>query len=151
MYTRIADVSFQHLGVLDGITKHRIRRYFGCLKLGHIGYCIGQVKFLIRNLIGYKLTQTVGLRKRQFLYTCYILNGKLGSHRTVCNNMSNLFLSVLLGYPVQHASSSVIIEVDIDIRQRNTVRVQETLEQQIVFDRVDLRNTQTVGYSRTGC
>lgn len=84
-----------------------------------------------------------------YLYTSHILDSQFSSHRTIRNDVRHLFLSILLRYPVQHATTSVIIEVHINIRQRDTVRIQETLEQQVVLNRVNLRNTQAVSYRRT--
>ena len=64
--------------------------------------------------------------------------------------MGHFLLTIFLCYPIQHTSTSVIVEVHIDIRQRDTVRIQETLKQQVVFNRVNLRNPQTIGHCRTG-
>ena len=64
--------------------------------------------------------------------------------------MSDLLLAVFLGYPVQDPSAAVIVEIDVDIGQRNTVGIQETLEQQVVGYGVDLRDAETVCHSRAG-
>ncbi len=56
--------------------------------------------------------------------------------------MRHLLLTILFRYPAQYFTASVIIEVHINIRQGNTVRIQETLEQQVVLDRVYLGNAQ---------
>ena len=58
--------------------------------------------------------------------------------------------SVFFRYPAQYLAASVIIEVGIDIGEGDTVGVQETFEQQVVLDRVDLGDPQAVGHSRTG-
>ena len=64
--------------------------------------------------------------------------------------MSYLFLSVLLGYPVEYTPASVIIEVDVNIGQGDTVGVQESLEQQVIFYRVYARDSECVGDNTTG-
>ena len=64
--------------------------------------------------------------------------------------MRHTFGSVFLRYPAEYFPAAVIVEVCIDIREGDTVGIQETLEQQIIFDRVDLGNPQAVGNSRTG-
>ncbi len=46
--------------------------------------------------------------------------------------------------------ASIVIEIDIDIRQGNTVRIKETLEQQVVFYWVDVRDSEAVGYGAAG-
>ena len=58
--------------------------------------------------------------------------------------MRTVLMTVLILHPFQHLAAAVIVEVGIDIRQRDTVGIQETLKQQIVFQRVDLRDAQAV-------
>ena len=60
-------------------------------------------------------------------------------------------MSIFIFYPFQHLTTSVIIEVCIDIRQRYTVGIQETLKQQIILQWVNLRNSQTIGHHTTSC
>ena len=64
--------------------------------------------------------------------------------------MRHLFLAIFIRHPAKNLTTTVIIKVHINIRQRDTVRIQETFKQQIVLDRVDFRNSQTVRHSRTG-
>ena len=53
------------------------------------------------------------------------------SHRTVGDDVGDLLLAVLLRHPVEHATAAVVVEIDVDIGQRDTVGIQETLEQQM--------------------
>ena len=64
--------------------------------------------------------------------------------------MRHLLLTILFRYPAQYFTASVIIEVHINIRQGNTVGIKETLEQQVVLDRVYLGYAQAVCHGRTG-
>ena len=63
--------------------------------------------------------------------------------------MSYLLLSILFRYPIQHTTSTIIVKIDVNIRQRNTVRIQETLEKQVILNRVNLCNSQAISYRRT--
>ena len=63
--------------------------------------------------------------------------------------MGTVLMTVLILDPFEHTSTPVIIEVGIDIREGDTVRVEETLEQKVVLQRVDLSDTQAVGHHRT--
>ena len=63
--------------------------------------------------------------------------------------MSHLLLAILLCHPIQHSASTFVIEVDIDIGKRDTVGIQKSLKEQVVFNRVNLGNSKTVGHSRT--
>ena len=64
--------------------------------------------------------------------------------------MGTVLLAVFLHHPAQHLSTAVVVEVGIDIGEVHTVGVQEALKQQVVFQRIDFRDAQTVGHHRTG-
>ena len=65
--------------------------------------------------------------------------------------MRHLVVSVLVLHPLEHLAASVVVEVGIDIGERDTVGVEKTFEQQVVLDRVDLGDAQAVGDNRSGC
>ncbi len=52
---------------------------------------------------------------------------------------------------MKHLSATVIIKVHINIRERYTVRIEESFEQQVILDRVDLRDAKTVCHDTSGC
>ena len=60
--------------------------------------------------------------------------------------MSNFFLTIFICHPTKYLTTTVIIKVHINIGQGNTVWIQETFKQQIILDRVYLRNTQTISH-----
>ncbi len=64
--------------------------------------------------------------------------------------MGAVLCAVLVHDPPQYLSTAVVVEVGIDIRQVDTVGVEETLKQQVVFQRVNLRDAEAVGHHRTG-
>ena len=57
--------------------------------------------------------------------------------------------AVLTRNVIQDELAPRVIKVDVDIRHRNTVRIQKAFEKEIVLDRVDVRNTERVRYRRT--
>ena len=117
MYTRTAHVTFQHLSVFQRITHQWVGRSLRSLQFRNVINSIPQVQFLIGYFIGNQFCQTVGLRQGELLHTGNILDSKLGSHRTISDDMRHFFLPVLVGHPTKHFTTSVIIEVDINIRQ----------------------------------
>ena len=149
MHARIADVAFQHLGITDRVAQDRVVRLLGGFQLGNVVDGGLQVELLVRNLVRNQFAEAVRLREHQFLHARHVLDGQFGGHRTVGDDMRDLFLAVFLRHPVQDASASVVVEVNVDIGERDTVGIQETLEQQVVGDRVDLRDAEAVGHSRT--
>ena len=87
------------------------------MQLGYIGDGIGQVKFLVRNLIGYQFTKPVTLREGEFLHTGHILDSHLRGHGTVGDDMGHLLQTVLLRHPTEYLTAAIVIEIDVDIRQ----------------------------------
>ena len=75
----------------------------------------------------------VHLGQRHLLHTPHIGNGRLGRHRAIGDDVRHLFLAVFLCHPVQYALAAIIIEVHVNIGQGDSVRVEETLKQQVVF------------------
>ena len=59
-------------------------------------------------------------------------------------------MAVLIHHPAEHLAATIIIEVGINIREVHTVGIEETLEQQVILQWVNLRDAQTVGHHRTG-
>ena len=55
--------------------------------------------------------------------------------------MGAVLVPVLVLHPLQHAATAVIVEVGVYIGQGDTVGVQESLEQQVILQRVYLRDT----------
>ena len=50
---------------------------------------------------------------------------------------------------MEHIATPVVIEIDIDIREGDTVGIQETLKKEVVFNRVDFGDFEAIGYRRT--
>ena len=63
--------------------------------------------------------------------------------------MCHFFLAVFLCNPVQYLSTAFVVEIHINIGQRNTVGIEETLEQQVVFERVEVGNPEAVRHNGT--
>src|SRR5574344_2771655 len=63
--------------------------------------------------------------------------------------MCTIFMPILIHYPTKHLSTTIIIKVGINIRKVDTVRIQETFKQQVIFQRVYLGYSQAIGYNRT--
>ena len=145
MDTRAADGTLEHTGILDGIALAGVAGVFCLLQLRGIFDGVGKVHLRsVGQTVGNRLAECIRLVQRQLLYARHILDGVLGGHRTVCNNVGTVLVTVLIHYPAQHLASAVVIEVGIDIRQVHTVWVQETLKQQVVLQRVDLGDSQAI-------
>ena len=138
--------TLEHLGIFDGIGEGLVRRSFRLTQFRHILDGIGKVHLralAIRTVwqtIGNSLTKGIGDRKGHLLDAGHILDGVLRGHCGVGNDMGTILVTILIFHPFQHLTAPIVIEVGIDIRERDTVRIEETLKQQIVLQGVDLRD-----------
>ena len=122
-----ADSSLEHLCVFYSVTQLRVRTTFRFLQrrcnLYRVRKVHLQILLCLRIFQSVRNSLTKGIRyvERNFLYSCHILQRLLRSHRTICNNVCTVLVSVLILNPLQHTTTTIVIEVCIDIRQRNTV------------------------------
>ena len=65
--------------------------------------------------------------------------------------MRNLLLAVLFLDILEHAITPIVIEVDVHIGHIDTVRVEESLEEKVVFNRVYIGYPEAVCDSRSCC
>ena len=63
--------------------------------------------------------------------------------------MRHVRFAVFAAHPVEHLAAPRIVEVGIYIGQRDTVGVEETLKQEVIFQWVEIGDMQTVGYYGT--
>ena len=151
MHTSVAHIVFEHLGKAHGVAQQRVGRCSRVLELGYALYGIRQVHLLaVRQLVWNSLAERVYDIERHLLHTCHVLYGQLGSHGAVGDDVRHLLRTILVSDPLQHLSASVVVEVGIYIGERYTVGVEETFEEEVVFDRVYLSDAQAVGHS-TAC
>ena len=118
MDTSSPDGALKHLGVFHSVAQLGVG---ACLGFAQFGYALDGIADVhlqaVGQFIGNELTQIVCLVQRQFLHSCHVLDGVFGRHRTVCNNVCTVFMPVFLLHPFEHPSSSVVVEVGIDIGQ----------------------------------
>ena len=151
MNTRTADGALEHLGVFDGVALTRVGGDLGLAQLRHALDGILQVHLLaVGQPVGDSLLQRVRAVDGQLLHARHVGNGVFRGHAGVGDDMGAVLGAILIHDPPQHLAAAVVVEVGIDIRQVDTVGVEETLKQQVVFQRVNLRDAEAVGHHRTG-
>ncbi len=72
-------------------------------------------------------------------------------HCTKRYNLNNLIMPILFTDIINDLLPAFIAEINIDIRHRHTLRIQETLEQQAVANRVNICDMQAVRYNAACC
>ena len=93
--------------------------------------------------------QAIGFVEGQVQGPSRILDGRLGRHGSVRDNLRNLARSVFVDDILDDLIATPIIEVDINIRKAHAVRVKEALKQQIVADRVDIGDANAIRHGRS--
>ena len=79
-----------------------------------------------------------------------VFNGLLRLHRAEGNHLRHLVLAPALGRVGDHFAAAAVIEVDIDIGGGRALGIQESLEEEIMFQGVDIGNGQRVSDKRAG-
>ena len=57
---------------------------------------------------------------------------------------------VFANHVIQHFAAPLVTKVRIDIRHADAFRIQETFKEQVVFQRIDIRDVQQVGHDAAG-
>ena len=79
-------------------------------------------------------------------HTPYVPHHRLGRHATKGDDLRHLFTAVALGDVLDHPIAAIHAEIDIEIRHGHALGVQESLEQQVVGNRVDVGDLQHIGH-----
>ena len=77
-----------------------------------------------------------------------VLDGALSQHRSESDDPGNVILAI--GVFDILVGETEVFEIHVDIRHRYTVRIEETLEQELVADWIKVGNSETVSYYRSG-
>ena len=97
----------------------------------------------VRNHLG----EPVGLRERKVRYARHVLDGQLGRKGTESDDMGYVIGAVVLLHILDHTVASLVIEVHVDIRHRYSLRIEETLEEEVVADRVKIGDVQAIRHT----
>ena len=79
-----------------------------------------------------------------------VLDRLLPLDGAVGHDLSDVILAVLLLHVPDHVTAPAVVEVDVDVRHLDTFGVQETLEHEVVTDRVEFGDAERVGHHRAG-
>ena len=99
-----------------------------------------------RNQLGQLVSQTIGLA----LHTCHVAHDSLGSHGAEGNDLRHGFLAVHLCHMLNDAIAAIHAEIHVEVRHRHTLRIEKTLEQQVITQRVKIGNAQRIGDNGPG-
>ena len=154
MHTGAANITFEFLGILYGIAHLRVGWVLCFLQQRDLSNGVGEIHLWhlaihFIQTVGDGFTQSIRFSQRKFFHASHIFNGVLCCHRTICDDVGAVFFSIFVFHPFEHTRSTVIIKVGVDIRQWNTVGIEEALKKQVVLHRVDFGNTEAISHYRT--
>ena len=156
---RLADAAlklkgvFQHLFYLIGAVFHLVTKFRDVLDtVFQVGLHLLFLTVLLygEGAVRYHLGQTVALVKRQAADARHVLDGALGGHRAEGDNVGDMVHAVFLLHVLDNAVAAFVVKVHVDIRHGYTLRVEETLEQEVVPDRVQVGDAQAVSHGASG-
>ncbi len=135
---------FQRPGELDDLLEDRLL----LLDLGELGLVLQRLLDGGRMAVderGDVAGQLVHLREGQAHHPGHVLDRALRRERSVGDDLRDVLLPVLLGDVVDHLAAAVLAEVDVEVRHRDALGVEEALEEQVVGERVDVGDAQGIG------
>ncbi|MNF44176.1 hypothetical protein D3C84_252820 [compost metagenome] len=110
-----------------------------------VGFFQGHADFE-RNHLRQTIRQAVGLA----LHPRHVAHHRLGGHGTEGDDLAHGVAAVLLGHVVDHPVATVHAEVDVEVGHGYPFRVEETFEQQVIFQRVEVGDLLHIGHQRPG-
>ena len=79
-----------------------------------------------------------------------VAHHRLGRHGAVRDDLRHPVRAVALGDVFDNLVAPLHAEVDVEVRQRDAFGIEETLEQQVVLDGIELGDAETPGHQRPG-
>ena len=92
----------------------------------------------------HRLSDLVAQAIRKPQHSCRIAHGIAGFDRAESDDLSDMIATVLFRRVSNHFIAISRVEVHVDIWHRSTSGVQESLEQQVVLDRIKICNSQRI-------
>ena len=106
-----------------------------------------QAEHLLEGDVRNELGEAVRVTQRQFHDARRVANGRLGGHGPVGDDLGHLVGAILVDHIVNDPATPLVVKVNVDIGETDTVWVQEPLEQQVVLDGVDVGDADAVRHS----
>ena len=140
----LADEALERLGEVDDLARLRVV-VVGRLQLGAGLQALVEVDL---RPLGDQLRDLVDLAVGDLEDAARVAHGRPGHHRPERDDLGDAVAPVLLGDVVDDAVAAGDREVDVHVGHRLAARVQEALEEEVVADRVDVRDLEAVGGER---
>ena len=101
-------------------------------------------------LVGNELGEAIHVAVRQIHGAADVLDGGLGGHGAEGDDLGDVRAAVFLGDVFDHFAAAPHAEVDVDVGHRHALGIEKALEEQIVFERIDVGDAQRVADQAAG-
>ena len=111
----------------------------------------GLLKAKVQRALREQLGNNLRFCRRESEDAGHVSHHGLRLEHTVGNDLPHAIITVLVGHVLDNAAAVPIRDVGIDIRHGNALGVQETFEEQIELERVNVGNADNVSHKRASC
>jgi hypothetical protein len=143
--SRVAHATFHRDGCFHQLTNLRIR-FDSRAQIGALFEGFLEIRF---RPIGDELRNLIHNRERNAQHATNVAHRELGLDRAEGDDLRNAILAVLLAHVFDHFAATFEAEVHVDVGHRETIGVQESLEQQPVLQRTQLCDPERIRDDRT--
>ncbi len=103
-----------------------------------------------RRILRHKLCELVDLPVGHLQHAPDVAQHAARLQRTEGDDLGDLVAAVALLHIVDHLAAAVLAEVDVEVRHRHALGIEEALEQQAKADRIEVGDRQRIGDQRAG-
>ncbi|VAL71025.1 Uncharacterised protein [Enterobacter kobei] len=98
----------------------------------------------------HQLRDTIDKTVRVAQNAAHIADNRFRGHRTEGDDLRNRITTIHIGHVLNHLVAFFHAEVDVKVGHGDTFRVEETFEQQVKFQRIEIGNFQGIRHQRAG-
>ncbi len=103
-----------------------------------------------RRVLRHQLAELVDLPVRHLQHAADIAQHAARLQRAEGDDLRDLLAAVALLHVADHLVAAVLAEIDVEVRHRHALGIEEALEQQAEADRIEIGDGQRVGHERAG-
>src|SRR5512138_1111612 len=119
----------------------RTRLFFGLVAPLQLRLLLERVLERNAELEWDELRDRIGKAVAQAEYARDIAHDGLRGHRAVRNDLRNALTTVTVGDVLDDSIAPVHAEVDVEVRHRDALGIEEAFEQQVILQRIEVRDT----------
>ena len=96
-----------------------------------------------------QLRHTVNKGVRHVEHATAVAHRRLRRHRAKRCDLANTISAVFVAHVTDHPITAFLTKIDIEVGHRHPLRIQKSLEQQVVFQRIKIGDAERIGHQRT--